>query len=152
MIALNGYENTLEYKLEGNLFAYSADMLSGFSYYSESGELIEFTSEFIIPTLSKKRFLRVLEKGKYSLLAYQYILMVDDANGTYGSQSAKIFQNQLEFFIAKEGKVSLLKNKRKDLQAIFGEEAGMASSIIKDQKLNLKSEGDVKILIRQMNK
>lgn len=150
-IALNGYEHTLEYKLEGNLYAYPADKLAGFSYLSESGETLEFTSEFEIPTLSEKRFLRVLEKGKYTLLLHQYKIMTDDVMATYGAQAAKVFQDQEEFFIVKDGEVSLLKNKSKDLQQIFGEDFDKVNSIIKEQRLNLKSQADIQKLIKQLN-
>lgn len=150
-IALNGYENTLEYKFEGSLFSYSPEKLAGFFYSTESGEKIEFTSEFTIPTLSKKRFLRVLEKGKYTLLLHQYKLMLDDVSATYGAQGAKVFQNQEEFFIEKDGEIFLLKNKGKDLQKIFGNDVDKVNTIIKSQKLNLKNQSDVVALIRQLN-
>lgn len=150
-IALNGYENTLEYKLEGSLFAYTPDKLAGFSYSAANGEQVVFTSEYTIPTLSKRRFLRVLERGKYTLLLHQYKLMMDDVTATYGAQAAKAFQNQEEFFVAKEDKILLLRGKSKDIQEIFGEDAEKASSIIKNQKLNLKNQPDVIALIKQVN-
>jgi hypothetical protein len=150
-IALNAFENTMEYKLEGTLFSYAPEKIAGFKYDSESGEKVEFTSEFTIPTLGKKRFMRVLEKGKYTLLHHQYKLMMDDVSATYGAQAAKAFQNQEEFFIVKDGSVYLFKNKSKDLQQIFGEDAARANSIIKEQKLNLKSQADISRLIRQLN-
>jgi hypothetical protein len=151
MIALNAYENTVEYKWEANLFAYTADKLAGFNYFSDSGELVEFTSEFVIPTLGKKRFLKIAEKGKYTLLVHQYKIMVDDINGAYGTQRAKVFQNQEEFFLVKDGVVFLLKNKKKDLGRIFGEDLNDFNAILKKQKLNLKNEADVRKLVRQLN-
>jgi hypothetical protein len=151
MIALNGYDNTLEYKLSGDLFAYSPEKLAGFTFTSESGELVEYTSDYVIPTLSKRRFLKVLEKGKYTLLQHQYKIMVDDVSATYGAQGAKVFQAQEDFFIVKDDKVFLFKNKSKDMQQIFGEDFGKVNSIVKEQKLNLKDLSDLQELIRQLN-
>jgi hypothetical protein len=150
-IALNGYENTLEYKLEGNLYSYSPENLPGFSIVSESGELEEFTSEYVIPTLSKKRFLKKLEAGKYGLYLYPFKIMTDDVGSTYGAQASKVFQNQENLFIVKDGKIVLFKTKTKDMQVIFGDDFEKANAIIKDQKLNLKNPEDVRVLIRQLN-
>jgi hypothetical protein len=150
-IALNGYEHTLEYKLEGNLYAYTADNLPGFSFVTDSGESMEFTSEYVVPTLGKKRFLQKLESGKYSLFLHQYKIMTDDVGATYGAQAAKIFQNQEDFFIVKEGEIYLFKTKSKDLQQIFGEDLEKVNTLIKEQKLNLKDQADLQALIRQLN-
>ncbi|MFZ4425857.1 MAG: hypothetical protein ACOYOO_01740 [Saprospiraceae bacterium] len=151
-IALNGYENTLEYKIGDRLYAYSPEKLKGFSYVSESGEKIVFTSAFTVPTLSKRRFLQVLEnEGAYQLLLHTYKIMANDVTAAYGAQSAKVFQNQEEFFVVKDANVFLLKNKQKDLQAIFGGDFEKASALIGDQKINFKDKDAVKSLIRQMN-
>lgn len=150
-IALNGYEHTLEYKLEGNLYAYSADKLKGFSFQNELGETSRFTSDYVVPTLSKKRFLQIIEEGKYTLLLHSYKLMVDDVSATYGAQAAKVFQDQEDFFIAKDGKLFLVKNKSKDLEEIFGEDFEKAMSIQKSQKLNLKNLSDLAVLVRALN-
>ncbi|MCU0399467.1 MAG: hypothetical protein MUE75_00450 [Algoriphagus sp.] len=150
-LALNGYENTLEYKLDGSLFAYTADKLAGFAFTSPSGELIEYTTEYVIPTLSKRRYLKVVEKGKYTLLHHQYKIMTDDVTATYGAQAAKVFQNQEEFFVARDGEVFLLKNKPKDLEQIFRDDSGKVSTLIKSQKTNFKNPEDLKSLIRQLN-
>ena len=150
-IALNGYEHTLEYKLEGNLYAYSADKLKGFSFQNEFGETSRFTSDYEVPTLSKKRFLQVIEEGKYTLLLHSYKLMVDDVSATYGAQAAKVFQDQEDFFIAKNGKLFLVKNKSNDLKEIFGEDFEKAMSIQKSQKLNLKNLSDLAVLVRALN-
>lgn len=150
-LALNGYENTLEYKLDGSLFAYTADKLAGFAFTSPSGELIEYTTEYEIPTLSKRRYLKIVEKGKYTLLHHQYKIMTDDVTATYGAQAAKVFQNQEEFFVARDGEVFLLKNKPKDLEQIFRDDSGKVSTLIKSQKTNFKNPEDLKSLIRQLN-
>ncbi|WP_035467841.1 hypothetical protein [Algoriphagus mannitolivorans] len=150
-IALNGYEHTLEYKLEGNLFAYSPEKLKGFSFLNDMGEETKYTSEFTLPTLSKKRFLQVVEEGKYTLLLHSYKIMVDDVAATYGAQAAKAFQNQEDFFIAKDGVLYLVKNKSKDLEEVFGEDYNKAMSIQKSQKLNFKSLSDLAVLVRALN-
>jgi hypothetical protein len=151
-LALNGYENTLEYKLDGSLFAYPADKLAGFSILEPNGGFIEYTTQYTIPTLGKKRFLKILEKGKYTLLHHQYKIMADDVTATYGSQAAKVFQNQEEFFLVKGDKVYLLKNKSKDLQEIFGDDVGRVTSLIKTLKTNFKNPEDLRQLISQLNK
>jgi hypothetical protein len=150
-IALNGYENALEYKIEDRLYSYAPEKLKGFLYVNGSGEKMVFTSEFTIPTLSKKRFLQVLERGRYQLLLHSYKIMTDDVTATYGAQAAKVFQNQEEFFIVRDNQVALLKNKQKDLQAAFGEDFVKVSTLIKEQKINFKNKEDVKSLIRQLN-
>ena len=150
-IALNGYEQTLEYKLDGNLFAYFPENLKGFFYRDKSGELVQFTSDFEIPSISKKRFLQELETGKYHLLKYSYKIMADDVTAAYGSQSMKVFQMEEEFLIGIDGKAFILKKNTKNFQEIFGEEEAKALRIIKENKLSLKSETDIRKLVQLMN-
>jgi len=150
-IALNGYEQTLEYKLDGNLFAYSPEDLKGFFYRDKSGNLVQFTSDFEIPSLSKKRFLQELETGKYNLLKYPYKIMADDVTAAYGSQSLKVFQMEEEFLIGINGKAFILKKNTKNFQEIFGDEETKALKIIKENKLSLKLESDLRNLVQFMN-
>jgi hypothetical protein len=150
-IALNAYENTLEYKLEGSLFSYTSDKLSGFTYTSATSGPVEFTSAYELPTLKDKRFVRVLEKGNYILLLHTYKIMIDDPSATYGTQAAKVFQSQQELFVVSGGKVHLMKGKEKDLNEIFGQDAAKAGEWIKSQKLNVKDMDDMRALIRQLN-
>jgi hypothetical protein len=77
--------------------------------------------------------------------------MTDDVGSNYGAQSSKVFQSQEDLFIVKDGKMVLLKTKTKDMQVIFGDDFEKANAIIKDQKLNLKNQEDVRVLIRQLN-
>jgi hypothetical protein len=151
-IALNAYSNNLEYKLDGGQFSYGPDKLSKFTYTSSSGELIEFTSEYEVPTIKKKRFVQVLEKGKYSLLFHPYKVMTDDPSATYGAQAAKVFQDEQDIFVAVDGKVYLLKNKEKVLKEAFGADAEKAIAFIKSQKVNFKEMNELKALIQEMNK
>lgn len=151
-IALNSYQNKLEYKLEGGLFSYGVDKLTGFSYLSSSGEQVEFTSDFEIPTLKKKRFLQVLEKGKYTLLFHPYKTLTDDPSATYGAQAAKVFQDEQDVFVAVDGKVFLLKNKEKILKEAFGADTEKAMALIKSQKVNFNKLETVRVLIQELNK
>ncbi|MBM3426569.1 MAG: hypothetical protein FJX97_06205 [Bacteroidetes bacterium] len=149
-VALNTYSNSLEYKLEGGLFAYAPDKLVGFSIPVGEGSK-EFTSEYVLPTLKVQRFVQVLEKGKYTLLFHPYKIMTDDPSATYGAQASKVFQDYEEFFVAVDEKVFLVKNKEKDLKEAFGSDFDKAQSIIKSQKINFKDAEELKNLIRQMN-
>ncbi len=149
-VALNSYNSTLEYKLEGGLFAYTPDKLVGFSIPIDGGSK-EFTSEYVLPTLKVQRFVQVLEKGKYTLLFHPYKIMTDDPSATYGAQASKVFQDYEEFFVAVNGKVFLLKNKEKDLKEAFGSDFEKVQTIIKSQKVNFKVAEELKNLIRQLN-
>jgi hypothetical protein len=151
-ISLNSYQNKLEYKLDGGLFSYGVDKLTGFSYLSSSGEQVEFTSDFEIPTLKKKRFLQVLEKGKYTLLFHPYKILTDDPSATYGAQAAKVFQDEQDVFVAVDGKVFLLKNKDKILKEAFGADVEKAMALIKSQKVNFNKIETVRVLIQELNK
>lgn len=149
-IALNAYSNTLEYKLEGGLFAYTPEKVTGFSYPPEAGGS-EYTSEYVVPTLKSKRFLKIVEKGTYTLLYHAYKNMTDDPSATYGAQASKVFQDQEEFFVVVNEKVMLVKNKEKDLQQIFGADLAKATAFIKSERIDFKKSGDLQTLIRYMN-
>jgi hypothetical protein len=149
-IALNAYSNTLEYKLEGGLFAYTPEKVTGFSYLLEAGGS-EYTSAYVVPTLKSKRFLKIVEKGTYTLLFHAYKTMTDDPSATYGAQASKVFQDQQEFFVVVNEKVMLMKNKEKDLQQIFGAEVAKATSYIKSERIDFKKSEDLQSLIRHMN-
>ena len=149
-IALNAYSNTLEYKLEGGLFAYTPEKVTGFSYPPEAGDS-EYTSAYVVPTLKSKRFLKIVEKGTYTLLYHAYKTMTDDPSATYGAQASKVFQDQEEFFVVVNEKVMLMKNKEKDLQQIFGADLAKATAFIKSERIDFKKSGDLQSLIRHMN-
>ena len=149
-IALNAYSNTLEYKLEGGLFAYTPEKVTGFSYPPEAGGS-EYTSAYVVPTLKSKRFLKIVEKGTYTLLYHAYKTMTDDPSATYGAQASKVFQDQEEFFVVVNEKVMLMKNKEKDLQQIFGADLAKATAFIKSERIDFKKSGDLQTLIRHMN-
>ena len=149
-IALNAYSNTLEYKLEGGLFAYTPEKVTGFSYPPEAGGS-EYTSAYVVPTLKSKRFLKIVEKGRYTLLYHAYKTMTDDPSATYGAQASKVFQDQEEFFVVVNEKVMLMKNKEKDLQQIFGADLAKATAFIKSERIDFKKSGDLQVLIRHMN-
>lgn len=149
-IALNAYSNTLEYKLEGGLFAYTPEKVTGFSYPPEAGGS-EYTSAYVVPTLKSKRFLKIVEKGTYTLLYHAYKTMTDDPSATYGAQASKVFQDQEEFFVVVNEKVMLMKNKEKDLQQIFGADLAKATAFIKSERIDFKKSGDLQALIRHMN-
>jgi hypothetical protein len=149
-IALNAYSNTLEYKLEGGLFAYTPEKVTGFSYPPEAGGS-EYTSEYVVPTLKSRRFLKIVEKGTYTLLYHAYKTMTDDPSATYGAQASKVFQDQEEFFVLVNEKVMLIKNKEKDLQQIFGADLAKATAFIKSERIDFKKSGDLQSLIRHMN-
>jgi hypothetical protein len=149
-IALNAYSNTLEYKLEGGLFAYTTEKVTGFSYPPEAGGS-EYTSAYVVPTLKSKRFLKIVEKGTYTLLYHAYKTMTDDPSATYGAQASKVFQDQEEFFVVVNEKVMLMKNKEKDLQQIFGADLAKATAFIKSERIDFKKSGDLQALIRHMN-
>jgi hypothetical protein len=151
-IALNAYSNNLEYKIDGGQFSYGPDKLTKFTYSSSSGELIEFTSEYEVPTIKKKRFVQIVEKGKYSLLYHPYKVMTDDPSATYGAQAAKVFQDEQDIFVAVDEKVYLLKNKEKVLKEVFGSDAEKAIAFIKSQKVNFKEMNELKALIQELNK
>jgi hypothetical protein len=149
-IALNAYSNTLEYKLEGKLFAYTPEKVTGFSYPPEAGGS-EYTSAYVVPTLKTKRFLKIIEKGTYTLLFHGYKTMTDDPSATYGAQASKVFQDQQEFFVVVNEKVMLMKNKEKDLQQIFGADLAKATAFIKSERIDFKKSEDLQALIRHMN-
>ena len=149
-IALNAYSNTLEYKLEGGLFAYTPEKVTGFSYPPEAGGS-EYTSAYVVPTLKSRRFLKIVEKGAYTLLYHAYKTMTDDPSATYGAQASKVFQDQEEFFVVVNEKVMLMKNKEKDLQQIFGADLAKATAFIKSERIDFKKSGDLQSLIRHMN-
>ncbi len=149
-IALNAYSNTLEYKLEGGLFAYTPEKVTGFSYPPEAGGS-EYTSAYVVPTLKSKRFLKIVEKGTYTLLYHAYKTMTDDPSATYGAQASKVFQDQEEFFVVVNEKVMLMKNKEKDLQQIFGADLAKATAFIKSERIDFKKSEGLQALIRYMN-
>lgn len=151
MISVNGYDNTLEYKLNGMLFAYNPNKLKGFILPGATGQAEEFTSQYLLPNFGEKRFVQVLEEGRYTLVNYRYKVMVDDVSAGYGAQSSKVFQDESMYYIARDGKTFLVKNKSKSLQEIFGDDYAKAENIIKQQKLDIKEGVDLVRLVQSLN-
>jgi hypothetical protein len=151
MISVNGYDNTLEYKLNGMLFAYNPNKLKGFILPGATGQAEAFTSQYLLPNFGEKRFVQVLEEGRYTLVNYRYKVMVDDVSAGYGAQSSKVFQDESMYYIARDGKTFVVKNKSKSLQEIFGDDYGKAEGIINLHDLDIKNDVDLLYLLKTLN-
>jgi hypothetical protein len=151
MISVNGYDNTLEYKLNGMLFAYNPEKLKGFILPGATGQAEAFTSQYLLPNFGEKRFVQVLEEGRYTLVNYRYKVMVDDVSAGYGAQSSKVFQDESMYYIARDGNTLLVKNKSKSLQEIFGDDYGKAGGIINLHDLDIKKGVDLLFLLKTLN-
>lgn len=151
MISVNGYDNTLEYKLNGMLFAYNPNKLKGFILPGATGQAEAFTSQYLLPNFGEKRFVQVLEEGRYTLVNYRYKVMVDDVSAGYGAQSSKVFQDESMYYIARDGKTFVVKNKSKSLQEIFGDDYGKAEGIINLHDLDIKNDVDLLFLLKTLN-
>lgn len=149
-IAFNGYANSLEVKVDGQLFAYTPQKILGF-IISPEGRPELYRSGFVLPGVGENRFVQILEDGKYTLVKHKYKNMADDLSATYGSQNAKAFTAGEALFVAKDGVVKTWRTKNKNLEDIFGADYPKVSTMIKQNGLNIRDESDVIILIKLLN-
>lgn len=149
-IAFNGYANSLEVKVDGQLFAYTPQKILGF-IISPNGRPELYRSGFVLPGVGENRFVQILEDGKYTLVKHKYKNMAEDLSATYGSQNAKAFTAGEELFVAKDGIVKTWKTKSKNLEDIFGADYPKVSGLIKQNGLNVRDESDVIILFKLLN-
>jgi hypothetical protein len=149
-IAFNGYANSLEVKVDGQLFAYTPQKILGF-IIAPDGRPELYRSGFVLPGIGENRFVQILEDGNYTLVKHKYKTMGDDLSAAYGAQNAKAFNSGEELFVAKDGVVKAWKTKAKNLEEIFGPDFPTVSNLIKDNGLNVKDEADVIQLFRLLN-
>jgi hypothetical protein len=149
-IAFNGYANTLEVKVEGQLLAYSPQKILGF-VISPDGRPELYRSGFVLPGLDENRFVQVLEDGNYTLIKHKYKTLGSDPSATYGTQNAKSFNLGEDLFVAKDGVVKAWKAKTKNLEEIFGSDYTKVAALIKGNGFNIRDEADVIRLFRLLN-
>ncbi|MCF1749854.1 hypothetical protein [Mariniradius sediminis] len=149
-IAFNGYANSLEVKVDGQLFAYSPQKILGF-VISPDGRPELYRSGFVLPGLGENRFVQILEDGNYTLIKHKYKTLGNDPSATYGTQNAKAFNPAEDVFVAKDGVVKAWKTKTKNLEEIFGPDYAKVAALIKENGLNIRDEADVIRLFRLLN-
>jgi hypothetical protein len=149
-IAFNGYANSLEVKVDGQLFAYTPQKILGF-VISPEGRPELYRSGFVLPGLGENRFVQILEDGNYTLLKHKYKILGNDPSATYGTQNAKSFNPAEDLFVAKDGVVKPWKSKAKNIEEIFGDDYPKVSALVKDNGLNLRDQADVVRLFRLLN-
>ncbi|MGY6522877.1 MAG: hypothetical protein ACXIUD_14180 [Mongoliitalea sp.] len=150
MVAFNAYSHQLEYRIEGNQLAYTPKMIQGF-IVEDQGRQAVFKSGYDIPRVGTNRFVEVMVDGDYTLIEHKYKIMGDDPSAAYGSQRSRMFLNREELYVVKDGVVMPWKTKKKDLEAIFGDDYGRFKKLENEYGFDLKDKSAVRRLILLMN-
>lgn len=150
MVAFNAYSHQLEYRIEGNQLAYTPKMIQGF-IIQDQGKSMVFKSGYDIPRVGTNRFVEVMVDGDYTLIDHKYKIMGDDPSAAYGSQRSRMFLNREELYVVKDGVVMPWKTKRKDLEAIFGDDYAHFKKLENEYGFDLKDKDAVRRLILLMN-
>jgi hypothetical protein len=149
-IRFNLYGNMLEVNRMGERLGYTGKNIHGFILEPFGVQEI-YKSGYDLPKLGKGTFAQVLTEGVYTLLKYKYKYVAEDPSAAYGSQKSKAFQNKTEFFVVYQKDVFPFKTKRKQLNAVFGNETSKVLDLIGAMNLDLRDEEDMVKLIRTLN-
>ena len=138
------------------MFVFNDPILSfRMTYSSSTGKKeVHFRSGYPVNgRLLKETFYEVLEDGaKFQFVAYRFTYLADSYR--YGGQSKKVFTENEELYIydVAFGKISKIKRSESSLAEAFPDLKDKISTIIRDQKLKLKSNDDIKKIIAELNK
>ncbi len=155
-LKFNLEKNELYFNRDGEMFVFNDPILSfRMTYTSSSGKReVHFRSGYPVNgRLLKETFYEVLEDGaKFQFVAYRFTYLADSYR--YGGQSKKVFTENEELYIydVAFGKFSKVKRSESSLVEALPDLKDKITSIIRDQKLKLKSNDDIKKIIAELNK
>lgn len=155
-LKFNLEKNELYFNRDGEMFVFNDPILSfRMNYSSSSGKKeVHFRSGYPLNgRLLKETFYEVLEDGaKFHFIAYRFSYLADSYR--YGGQSKKVFTENEELYIydVAFGKISKIKRSESALVEVLPDLKEKITAIIRDQKLKLKSNEDIKKIIAELNK
>lgn len=155
-LKFNLEKNELYFNRDGEMFVFNDPILSfRMTYSSANGKKeVHFRSGYPVNgRLLKETFYEVLEDGaKFQFVAYRFTYLADSYR--YGGQSKKVFTENEELYIydVAFGKISKIKRSESSLVETLPDLKDKVTSIIRDQKLKLKSNDDIKKIIAELNK
>lgn len=155
-LKFNLEKNELYFNRDGEMFVFNDPILSfRMTYSSSTGKKeVHFRSGYPVNgRLLKETFYEVLEDGaKFQFVAYRFTYLADSYR--YGGQSKKVFTENEELYIydVSFGKISKIKRSESSLAEALPDLKDKVSTIIRDQKLKLKSNDDIKKIIAELNK
>lgn len=155
-LKFNLEKNELYFNRDGEMFVFNDPILSFRMKYSSSTGLreVHFRSGYPVNgRLLKETFYEVLEDGaKFHFVSYRFSYLADSYR--YGGQSKKAFTENEELYIYDVAFGRMLKIKRNEssITDALPEYKDKITSTIRDNKLKLKSNEDVKKIIAELNK
>lgn len=155
-LKFNLEKNELYFNRDGEMFVFNDPILSFRMTYSSSAgkKEVHFRSGYPVNgRLLKETFYEVLEDGaKFQLVAYRFSYLADSYR--YGGQSKKVFTENEELYIydVAFGKISKIKRSESTLVEALPDLKDKISTVIRDQKMKLKSNEDIKKIIAELNK
>jgi hypothetical protein len=155
-LKFNLEKNELYFNREGEMFLFNDPIMSfRMSYSSGSGKKeVHFRSGYPVNgRLLKETFYEVLEDGaKFHFVSYRFTYLADSYR--YGGQSKKAFTENEELYVydVAFGKMIKIKRSESSLVEALSDYKDKITSVIRDNKLKLKTNEDVKKIIAELNK
>jgi len=155
-LKFNLEKNELYFNREGEMFLFNDPIMSfRMNYSSGSGKKeVHFRSGYPVNgRLLKETFYEVLEDGaKFQFVAYRFTYLADSYR--YGGQSKKVFTENEELYVYDVAFGKMIKIKRSESSLVEGlpDYKDKIVAVIRDNKLKLKTNEDVKKVIAELNK
>ncbi|MEN9952240.1 MAG: hypothetical protein RLZZ520_508 [Bacteroidota bacterium] len=155
-LKFNLEKNELYFNREGEMFLFNDPIMSfRMNYSSGSGKKeVHFRSGYPVNgRLLKETFYEVLEDGaKFQFVTYRFTYLADSYR--YGGQSKKVFTENEELYVYDVAFGKMIKIKRSESSLVEGlpDYKDKIVAVIRDNKLKLKTNEDVKKVITELNK
>ena len=155
-LKFNLEKNELYFNRDGEMFIFNDPVTSFRMTYAVSGakKEVHFRSGYPVNgRLLKETFYEVIEDGaKFQCLSYRFSYLADSYR--YGGQSKKAFTETEELYIydVAFGKMAKAKRSESAIVEALPDLKERISTIVKENRLKLKSNEDLKKLIIELNK
>lgn len=155
-LKFNLEKNELYFNRDGEMFVFNDPIMSfRMDYASPNGKKeVHFRSGYPVNgRLLKETFYEVLEDGaKFHFVAYRFIYLADSYR--YGGQAKKVFTENEELYLydVSFGKMIKIKRSESSLLEALPDLKDKISSVIRDNKLKLKSNNDLRVIVAELNK
>lgn len=155
-LKFNLEKNELYFNRDGELFLFNDPIMSfRMTFSSGAGKKeVHFRSGYPVNgRLLKETFYEVLEDGaKFHFVSYRFTYLADSYR--YGGQSKKVFTENEELYLydVAFGKMVKVKRSEASLVEALPDYKDKIIAVIRDNKLKLKSNDDLKKIIAELNK
>lgn len=156
MIRYDSYRDEVQFLRDGRTLVVEPSLASEFYFVILNEETLKvesvfFRNGFSVDKYTPLNYFQIIFDAKVKFIKKIKTGYIDEVVNNFGTneQVKKFVRSEEEFFIKSDGTVHPVNKSRKDLIQLFGKSANEIKVFIKENKLNLKNDADLVMILRR---